>query len=62
MASCTCPLYNATIHLRLYEGILPFGLNIESISNVKKKMLEYIYIYFFNNKKLISVLNSYRIK
>lgn len=36
MASCTFPMYNAAIHLRLYEGILPFGLNIESISNVKK--------------------------
>lgn len=63
MASCTFPMYNAAIHLRLYEGILPFGLNIESISNVKKKpcLIKYIDISLTINK-LISVLNSYRIK
>lgn len=63
MASCTCHVYNAAIHLRLYEGILPFGLNIEPISNVKKKpCLNKNIDISLTIIKRISVLNSYRIK
>lgn len=63
MVFCIFYVYNVVIYLRLYEGILLFGLNIELILNVKKKLcLNKNIDIFLIIIKCIFVLNLYRIK